>query len=35
MGEISEIACGSSRRIEPMSEAWLDPEKAFLPVAIS
>ena len=35
IGEISEIAGGSSRRIAPMSEAWLVPEKAFLPVAIS
>ena len=35
IGEISEIAGGSSRRIEPMSDAWLDPVNAFLPVAIS
>ena len=35
IGATSEIAAGSSRRIEPISEAWLEPVKAFLPVAIS
>ena len=35
IGETSVIGAGSSRRIEPMSEAWLFPENAFFPVAIS
>jgi hypothetical protein len=30
-----EIAAGSSVMIEEINEAWLVPEKAFLPVAIS
>ena len=35
IGAIVEIGAGSSFMIEEMSDAWLVPEKAFLPVAIS
>jgi len=35
IGAASEIDGGSSRRIEPMSDAWLVPVNAFLPVTIS
>ena len=35
IGAASAIDGGSSRRIEPISDAWLLPENAFLPVAIS
>ena len=35
MGAICEIAGGSSRRMEEMSDACVAPENAFFPVAIS
>src|SRR3989442_1602119 len=35
IGDTSEIDFGSSRRIAETSEAWLEPENAFRPVAIS
>ena len=35
IGAISEIAGGSARMIAEIKDAWLVPEKAFRPVAIS
>ena len=35
IGDTAEIGAGSSFMIDEMSEAWLAPENAFLPVAIS
>ena len=35
MGWTAEIGCGSVCRIAPIRDAWLTPENAFFPVAIS
>ena len=35
IGATSDTGAGSSRRIDPISDAWLLPVNAFRPVAIS
>ena len=35
MGWIDEIGSGSRSRIAAINEAWLAPENAFFPVAVS